>query len=268
MQTLASSPPADNEPALYEGLFRCAETLAADGSREEAVAIYDVLRAGKAPPQIETAALRGAILMRKGKDRLDLLREQLRSEDRARFAAAVRTAQDIAEPDIARLLIADVKELPAERRPLVIQALVCVAEKCLQRKDAAGVAGRLIGALSQATELAQSAELKEQTKTLLQAARTVGTKMASGSSSTFLEEGKTYWFTPAGNFHAFHAEVLQVRNTWAKVEVKESALFPTQPGPLWVNLNQMTFVSENPVLTSGGQRGPRGGGFPMNPNKD
>jgi hypothetical protein len=68
MRCLAADPPASNQPALYEGLFRCAEALAARGSRDEALAIYDSLRGGKRPSQVETGAQRAASLLRNGKE--------------------------------------------------------------------------------------------------------------------------------------------------------------------------------------------------------
>jgi PBS lyase HEAT-like repeat len=258
MHTLAMNVTAANEPALYEGLFRCAETLAADGSREEALAIYDVLRAGKAPLQIGAAALRGAIIMRKGKDRLELLREQLRTEDRALFAAAVCTAQEIPEPDVASLLMADIKETSAPRKALLVQALVCVADKCLRGKDAASAAGRLLGPLQQAAELAPTTELKEQTTSLLQMARKGSTNTVAGSGpGPFLEVGKTYWFMPAtgpdggwgtGKWGNIQGKVLDVRgDSWVRILVKE-ATFLTQPQePIWLNLNHIMFVGDNPM---------------------
>lgn len=259
MHSLATSSPAGNEAALYEGLFRCAETLAADGAREEAVAVYDVLRAGKAAPQVAAAALRGAILMRKGKDRLDLLREQLRSEDRALFAAAVRAAQEIPEPDVAHLLSADIKEMPPPRRAQLVQALASVADKCLHGKDAAKMADQLLGPLQLAAELAPSAELKEQTTALLGMARKASTKpMAGSAAGSFLEVGKTYWFMPAtgsnggssgtGSWGNFQGKVLAIRNdSWLQVLVTNASWMAPQE-PIWLNLNNILFVSENPIL--------------------
>jgi hypothetical protein len=68
MRCLAGNPPAGNQPAIYEGLFRCAEALAARGSREEALAIYDALRGGKRSAQVEAGAQRAASLLRNGKE--------------------------------------------------------------------------------------------------------------------------------------------------------------------------------------------------------
>jgi HEAT repeat protein len=171
MRTLAANPPAGNQRALDEALFRCAEALAARGSRDEARDIYDLLRGGKQPSQVQAGALRGAILMRKKQDRLDLLRQQLRTADYPLFAAAVRTAQEVHEPEVAEVLVAELKPLPADRQAMVIQAVACVADRCLQGKDAPEVSSRLINPLQRARDLAATPELRQQTQALLQEAR-------------------------------------------------------------------------------------------------
>ena len=53
-------PKADeaNKLAMYEGLFRCADTLRAQGQREQARAIYEVMTAEKAPTQVQAGAKR------------------------------------------------------------------------------------------------------------------------------------------------------------------------------------------------------------------
>jgi hypothetical protein len=54
---LAVAPPA-NWPALYEGLFRGADALAARGHTDEAVASYSKLTRTEAPPQVREGAAR------------------------------------------------------------------------------------------------------------------------------------------------------------------------------------------------------------------
>jgi len=175
-RTLVANPPAGNQPALCEALFRCAEGLAAKGAREEARDIYDLLRGAKQAPPVQAGALRGAILMRKKEDRLDLLRQQLRTPDYPLFAAAVRTAQEVREPEVAAVLVAEFKQLPVQRQEMVIQAVACVADRCLRGKDAPAVSGRLINPLQRAGELAPTAELRKQTQALLQEARKIADK--------------------------------------------------------------------------------------------
>lgn len=86
--------PAANRPAVVEGLFRCAEAIAAAGKPGEAMAIYDRLRKQqKLPHQVRTGALRGAVLTR-GDEGLPLLVEALRSDDFRLVGAAVRIGQE------------------------------------------------------------------------------------------------------------------------------------------------------------------------------
>ena len=59
LQSVLATIPAARQLAFCEGLLRCAEALTCKGPREEAVAIYDCLRALRcAPHQVRTAALR------------------------------------------------------------------------------------------------------------------------------------------------------------------------------------------------------------------
>ncbi len=56
--------PAADQLAFYEGLFRCAECLVANGQRDEALAIYDRLNREPLPPQVRDAAARKARFLR------------------------------------------------------------------------------------------------------------------------------------------------------------------------------------------------------------
>jgi HEAT repeat protein len=55
---------AANQPAICEGLLRCAEALVAHGQRGEALAIYDRLSQPKMPQQARDGAARKARLLR------------------------------------------------------------------------------------------------------------------------------------------------------------------------------------------------------------
>ncbi len=116
------SAPAGNQLAFCEGLFRCAEALAAKGQRKRAVGIYDQLRSIKAAHQVRGGALRGAILLR-GKNGLALLRQHLQSDDYILFSAAVQTSQEMQGGDVTKALVSALKGLPADNRILVIWAL-------------------------------------------------------------------------------------------------------------------------------------------------
>jgi HEAT repeat protein len=111
------------ELAICEGLFRCAETLGAEGENAASQAIYDRLRAlPDAPPQVRAAALRGAILAR-GKDGVKLLTEALGDSDYAMAAAAVRAAMESPRAEIADALLDELPKVPAERQGLLMMAL-------------------------------------------------------------------------------------------------------------------------------------------------
>jgi HEAT repeat protein len=114
--------PAANQLAVCEGLFRCAEALAAEREKVEAIAIYDQLRSVKGPHQVRGGALRGAILTR-GREGVALLREHLRSEDYIMFSAAVQAAQEMEGSEVTKALTAGLKRLAADNQILIIQTL-------------------------------------------------------------------------------------------------------------------------------------------------
>jgi HEAT repeat protein len=53
-----------NHPAIYEGLFRCAEAMSAAGEKDKALAIYDRLSSPKVPAQVRDGAASKAKLLR------------------------------------------------------------------------------------------------------------------------------------------------------------------------------------------------------------
>ena len=113
---------AENRLDFCEGLFRCAESLAANNQREQAVAIYDELRQLDSPHQVRGGALRGAILTG-GRGRLKLLQEHLGSKDYILFSAAVQTSHDMPNARVTKLLVGAMEGLPADNQVLIIQAL-------------------------------------------------------------------------------------------------------------------------------------------------
>ncbi|MHB8901908.1 MAG: HEAT repeat domain-containing protein [Thermoguttaceae bacterium] len=115
--------PADGQAALCEGLFRCAEALSASGQVPLAQGIYDRLRAlADAPPQVRSAALRGAILTR-GKEGVPLLVEAIGGPDYALAAAAIRAGMESPAPEITDALLDLLAKVPADRQGLLILAL-------------------------------------------------------------------------------------------------------------------------------------------------
>ena len=113
---------AENRLDFCEGLFRCAETLAANGQKPQAIAIYDQLRKLDSPHQARGGALRGAILAR-GPEGVSLLREHLRSQDYILFSAAVQVSQEMPGPEVTKALLEERKDQSADHQVLMIWAL-------------------------------------------------------------------------------------------------------------------------------------------------
>jgi HEAT repeat protein len=109
--------------AVCEGLFRCAEAIAAQGQVGQSQAIYDRLRGlAQAPRQVRAAALRGAILTR-GKTGIPLLLEAVRGSDYALTAAAARAAMELTGPEVTAALCDALPKLSADKQVLLINTL-------------------------------------------------------------------------------------------------------------------------------------------------
>ena len=112
-----------NRAAVCDGLFNCAEGFAAKRQNDQAVPIYDALRALLGcSRQVKAGALRGAVLAR-GKQGLPLLAESMRSADGDTVLAAARTAIEIKQPDVAIVLAGEIGKLPVDRQVLVAEIL-------------------------------------------------------------------------------------------------------------------------------------------------
>ncbi len=107
------------KPAIYEGLFRCAENYLAGGEKSRALTIYNDLREVKEPHQVRTGALRGAILA--GED--GLLEKSLESNDYYVFSAAVQTAMEMSSSKVTSTLTASLKGQSADNKILILGAL-------------------------------------------------------------------------------------------------------------------------------------------------
>jgi len=111
-----------NKLHVCEGLFRCAETAVAEGRKQQAIDIYDQLRKLDDPHQVRGGAVRGAILTRQ-KDGLPLLKEYLRSDSYITFSAACQAALELPGTEVTNALTAELKQLPADNKILVIWTL-------------------------------------------------------------------------------------------------------------------------------------------------
>jgi len=114
--------PKATQPALYDGLLRCADALRSQGKAKDAQAIYDKVRASEAPKPIRAAAVRGAILAR-GPNGAALLVEQLRSADPTCFDIGLRVALELPGKDVTQALTAELGKLPADRQMMLLRAL-------------------------------------------------------------------------------------------------------------------------------------------------
>jgi HEAT repeat protein len=115
--------PAATRRCVVEGLLRCAEALAAGGDRKKATAVYDRLRAlERAPHQVRTAAVRGAVLSR-GEAGMAVLLEALRSKDSLLISAAARTSLEMPGTAVTEALAAALPELRTAGQVLLIGVL-------------------------------------------------------------------------------------------------------------------------------------------------
>ncbi len=105
-------------PEAAEGLLRCAEVLPTGQART----IYDGLRDARVPPQVLSAATRGAILAR-GAGGVTLLVETLRAEDEIRFVAGLRAALELPGAEVTRALAGELGKLAAVRQGRLCEAL-------------------------------------------------------------------------------------------------------------------------------------------------
>ena len=112
----------DNQLAVIEGMFRCAETMAAAGQKDAAIGIYDHLAQMPTAHQVRAGAIRGAILTR-GADGVAELKKYLASEDWVVFSAAVQTAVAMKGADVTAALTADMAKMSVDKQIRIIQTL-------------------------------------------------------------------------------------------------------------------------------------------------
>jgi len=146
---------------VYEGLLRCAESLAKERQRQDAIAIYDRLYKSDAPHQVRGGALKAAILTRQAGNRQKLLQESLANEDYILFSAAVEASHQMRSARATKILTGAMESLSADRQILVIQALGVRGEKgaapALLEAAKTGEPPVRIAAIRAATELGDAA---------------------------------------------------------------------------------------------------------------
>ncbi|MBL7186324.1 MAG: HEAT repeat domain-containing protein [Phycisphaerae bacterium] len=122
LQMALAHAPKESQLPIAEGLFRCAELLAAEEKRDVAVEIYDALLDAGGPHQVRGGALRGAILAR-GSDGTALLAKYLQSDDYIMFSAAAQTALELPGAEVTEALSAGLGKLPADNQILLLWTL-------------------------------------------------------------------------------------------------------------------------------------------------
>ncbi len=116
------SAPAALRPAVADACLWCAQTLLADGKRKRALALYDRVRTSDLPPHILAAATRSAVLER-GNAGISLLLQLLKSDDEELFGIGLRAAREMPGAEATRALVAELANMPPNKRDALIQAL-------------------------------------------------------------------------------------------------------------------------------------------------
>ncbi len=109
-------------PAVADACLWCAQTLLADGKRKRALALYDRVRTSDLPPHILAAATRSAVLER-GNAGISLLLQLLKSDDEELFGIGLRAAREMPGAEATRALVAELANMPPNKRDALIQAL-------------------------------------------------------------------------------------------------------------------------------------------------
>ena len=107
---------------IADGCLRAADAQLALRKRDKAIALYDCVRASKAPRHLCMAATRGAILAR-GPAGIPMLIELVKGSDNAMFAVAMRVAHETRGEKLTEALAAEVGKLAPDRQIVVLQAL-------------------------------------------------------------------------------------------------------------------------------------------------
>lgn len=131
MATMSSSDRAPVRSAAAEGLVVCAEHFSEHGDRSRATELFDAIRSADLPRPRITEATRGAILSR-GLEGIELLHEELASDDRTRIYLAVTVARQIEGEQATGKLIDLLDKVDASRQALLLTAIA-------DRQDASAI---------------------------------------------------------------------------------------------------------------------------------
>ncbi|TWT84183.1 HEAT repeat protein [Planctomycetes bacterium CA13] len=121
LATMADSN-SELKSAAAEGVILIAETTLAAGDNVEAVKLYDSVRQSDVPKQRIVEATRGAILAR-GADGVELLVDQLKSDDRVMLNIGLATARELTSDGTTDELVKSLDQLDPFRKGLLILAI-------------------------------------------------------------------------------------------------------------------------------------------------
>jgi len=121
LAALAAATDSQRRNAVADGCLSCADLLLKEGNPQLAAKVYDAVRRADVAEHVRIAGIRGAILAR-GDDGVDLLGEQLRSEDPAEFAVGLRVARELSASAVTGLLCDLAAQQPPARQAKLLLA--------------------------------------------------------------------------------------------------------------------------------------------------
>jgi HEAT repeat protein len=107
---------------VADAVVRCAEKYLAEGRKNEAVHLYDLVSKADLPQNRVLEGIRGAIIAR-GSAGLPLLVDLVKSADRKRFALGLKLTREISGSEVTDALLAELGQASPARQPLLLLAL-------------------------------------------------------------------------------------------------------------------------------------------------
>ncbi len=107
---------------LADGCLACAESLAAAGKPDEALALYLAVRASGAPKYVKIAAIDGQVRIA-GSGAANLILENLRSPDKDFFNLGLALARRTSGAEVTAAVAGELEKLPGDRQALLLLAL-------------------------------------------------------------------------------------------------------------------------------------------------
>jgi HEAT repeat protein len=120
-KALSSGSPAIRDEAA-DALVRCAEKSLAEGNKDNALRLYDLVAKADVSERRVLEAVHGAILAR-GPAGHGQLVELLKSADKKRFALGLKLSREIVDPEVTDALLAELGRASPGRKALLLLAL-------------------------------------------------------------------------------------------------------------------------------------------------